>query len=157
HTRVPLLEEAQEAQVPVELEVGVDAALHQHPRAADLLELGELRADLLVREDVGVGLTTRAIEAAEAAADVAHVRVVDVAVDQVADGLGVGAHEPNLASGGGQAAERQLVQRDRFVRGQPLARCRLRQQAHDGQHNAAQNGTNAGLYTFEGRWVNWEY
>ena len=74
----------QQLEVVVDRELGVMAALHENLRAADRFELGDLRADLLVgSENVVVLVALRAHERAELAVDVADVRVIDVAVDDV--------------------------------------------------------------------------
>src|SRR5690606_18533488 len=134
YARVTLFEEAQKARVPVEGQVGVHTARHQHARAPDGLQLRQLRADLLVGEYVRVILPTRAVEAAEAAAHVADVRVVDVAIDQVRDGLGVRPGQANLVGGGGHVEERQVVKGEGLRRGEPAPGGRIGQEAHVCEH-----------------------
>ena len=58
--REALLDAAEEALEPVDLEVGMDAALHQHAGAAHLQGLGDLLVDLLEVEDVAL-FGTRAL------------------------------------------------------------------------------------------------
>src|SRR5690606_22051055 len=125
-----LLEEAQQVEVPVERQVGVHPALHEDAGAADGLQLRDLATQLLVGVRVGVVLTARAVEAAEAATDVAHVRVVDVAVDEVADRLGIGAPTPDGVGSSRQGEERQVVEPYCLLGCQPLPCSGLRQQAH---------------------------
>ena len=50
--REALLDAGEQALEPVDLEVGVDAALHEHAGAAHLLGLGDLLVDLFEIEDV---------------------------------------------------------------------------------------------------------
>ena len=95
--REALLDAGEEAFEPVDLEVGMKAALHQHAGAAHLLGFGDLLVDLLEVEDVAlVGarilalLWERAVEGAEGAVLGAEIGVVDVAIDDVGDdALGV--------------------------------------------------------------------
>ena len=63
----------------------VDAALHAHLGGARLRRLDGPRGDLVQREPVRVGVALALGEGAEPAADVADVREVDVAVDDVGD------------------------------------------------------------------------
>ncbi len=93
-----LLDAGEESLEPVDFQVGVKAALHQHAGAAHLLGFGDLFVDFFKREDVpliGAGnvlafLGERAVESAERAVLGAEVGVVDVAIDDVSDhALGV--------------------------------------------------------------------
>src|SRR5690349_10117914 len=61
----------------------MQTALHQHAGAAERDRLVDLLADLVERADVSVRRTGATIERAERADDVADVRVVDVAIDDV--------------------------------------------------------------------------
>src|SRR6185369_7819000 len=63
----------------------MQTALHQHARAAERDRLVNLRADLLECADVSVGRAGSTIERAERTDDVADVRVVDIAIDDVGD------------------------------------------------------------------------
>jgi hypothetical protein len=83
HRRVALLDAVQKVQVPVERQLGVHTALHQHLRAADRDELADLLVQLLVLERVAVVVLGVAAEGAERALGAAHVGVVDVPVDDV--------------------------------------------------------------------------
>ena len=69
--------------VPLELEVGMQAALHQNLIAAELDRFLDLLVELVALEHVAFGRLRRAIERAEIADRRADVRVVDVAVDVV--------------------------------------------------------------------------
>ncbi len=96
--REALLDAGEESLEPVDFQVGVKAALHQHAGAAHLLGFGDLFVDLFEVEDValvGAGnvlsfFGERAVEGAEGAVLGAEVGVVDVAIDDVGDyALGV--------------------------------------------------------------------
>jgi hypothetical protein len=92
--REALLDAAEEPLEPVDLEVGMDAALHQHAGAAHLDGLGDLLVDRLEVEDVALfrarPFGQRPVEGAEGAVLGAEVGVVDVAIDDVGDhALGV--------------------------------------------------------------------
>src|SRR5437764_14757335 len=82
---VVLLDVAQQVEIPGERDVGVVPALDENLYAAERLELVDLAADLFEREDVALGVLGAAAERAELAVGDAHVRVTDVAVDDVAD------------------------------------------------------------------------
>ena len=86
--REALLDAAEERLEPVDLEVRVDAALHQHTSAAHLNRLADLVVDGVEVEDVAFGgelALQRPVEGAEGAVLGAEVGVVDVAVNDVAD------------------------------------------------------------------------
>jgi hypothetical protein len=83
HVRRGLLGEAQPPEVVVEAPVGVDARLHADLRRAVGERLVHAADELLAVVLVGVRRALGDAEAAERAADDAHVRDVDVAVDDV--------------------------------------------------------------------------
>src|ERR1041385_3279955 len=60
-------------------------ALHQYARAAECDRLVDLFADLFEGTDVSVGRARSTIKRAERADDIADVRIVDVAIDDVGD------------------------------------------------------------------------
>src|SRR5205085_11003970 len=78
--RVARVERAQKVFVPLDAEVRVEPALHEHAGAAEREGLVDALADVFERADVRVGLARPPVEGAEGADDVADVRVVDVAV-----------------------------------------------------------------------------
>src|ERR1700729_2430782 len=92
-SREALLDAAEEALEPLDLEIGMNAPLHQYAGAPHFKSLGDLVADGFEFEDVGVarvgmGLAVdgqRTIEGAEGAVLSAVVGVVDVAIDDVCD------------------------------------------------------------------------
>src|SRR5678815_1229199 len=63
----------------------MQTTLHQHARAAERDRLVNLLADLVERADVSIGCARATIERAERAHDVADVRVIDIAIDDVSD------------------------------------------------------------------------
>ena len=118
--REALLDAGEEVFEPVDLEVGVDAALHEDAGAAHLDGLADLVVDGVEVEDVAFGgelALERPIEGAEGAVLGAEVGVVDVAVDDVADhafGMkaaadGVGLHADADEVVGGEAIESLLA------------------------------------------------
>src|SRR3984957_5373772 len=107
--REALFDSAEKTLEPVDLEIGMNAALHQHARAAHFESLGDFVADGLEFEDVaiarvGMGLAVdrqRGIEGAEGAVFSAVVGVVDVAIDDVGDyalGMQAAAHSVGIES-----------------------------------------------------------
>ena len=80
---------AQQLLVPLDRQVGVDAALHEDAGAVEGEGLLDLLADLLEGEEVALGVAGLAVEGAEAAAVDADVGVVDVAIDVVGGDRGV--------------------------------------------------------------------
>src|SRR5205823_2109936 len=94
--RVSRVQRAQKFFVPLDTELWVQSALHQHARSAERDCLVNLLANLFKGLDVRVRLSGPSVEGAEGADDVADVRVVDVAVNDVRDdAFGVFA-TPNL-------------------------------------------------------------
>src|SRR5258707_9133087 len=83
--RVVAFDVAQQIEIPLERDVGVVPALHQDLHAADRLQLVDLAADLLVRQQIALGMLGPSIERAELAVGDADVRVVDVPVDDIRD------------------------------------------------------------------------
>src|SRR5438445_1666731 len=74
-------------EVPLERDVGIVPTLHQDLHPAERLELLDLAADLLERQYVALGVLGPPVERAELAVGDADVRVVDVPVDDVRDGV----------------------------------------------------------------------
>jgi hypothetical protein len=118
--REALLDAGEEALEPVDLEVRVDAALHQHAGSAHIERLADLVVDGVEVEDVALGgelALERPVEGAEGTVLGAEVGVVDVAVDDVADhalGMKAAAHGVCLHADadqvvGGEAIERLLA------------------------------------------------
>ena len=76
-----LLDGAEEVLEVGDVELRMQAALHQDGGTLQVEGLLDLRVDLLLRENEGFGSTGRAVEGAEPASGDAHVCVVYVAVD----------------------------------------------------------------------------
>ena len=81
--RILCVQRAKQVLIPLDIEVRVKAALHQHARAAEFDRLIDTLLDLFHRMDVGVGFSRPSVEGAEGADDVADIRIVDIAVDDV--------------------------------------------------------------------------
>ena len=118
--RETIFDSAQHLLVPVDFQVGMQAALHQHSRTAKFHGLTDLVVNRVEVEDVAVFRgrpLQRAIEGAEGAVLGAKVRVIDVAVDDVGDhALGmqptahrVGFHADADQVIGGEHLERLLL------------------------------------------------
>src|ERR1017187_199254 len=85
-----LLDAAEQVFVPLDLEVGMQPALHENAGAAEVDGLLNLLVDSLVGEDVAFGVAHGPVESAEAAELGTEIGVVDVAIDDVGnDSLGV--------------------------------------------------------------------
>jgi hypothetical protein len=82
---VALLDAAEQVFIPLDLEIGMQPALHQHARAAQVERLLDFREDGFLRQNVAFGVAHGPVEGAEAAIFRAEVGVVDVAVDDVGD------------------------------------------------------------------------
>ena len=95
-------------------------ALDQDLPTAELRDLRDLGEQLLLRVHVGLGVVRPPVERAEPAVRDAHVRRVDVAVDDVGDDA---VRMLALAHEIGEAQERSqvraLVEQERFLRGDP--------------------------------------
>src|ERR1700679_1720794 len=107
--RKTLLDAAEEPLEPVDLEIGMNAALHEHAGTAHFESLSDFVADGFELEDVavarvGVGLAVdrqRTIEGAEGAVFSAVIGVVDVAIDDVGDhalGMQAATHSVGIES-----------------------------------------------------------
>jgi hypothetical protein len=79
------LHSAKEIFVPVQRQVGIVPALQQQLPAPECDRLVDLPEDLLEPEHVPFSRSDRTVEGAEITAGDADIRVVDVAVDDVAD------------------------------------------------------------------------
>jgi hypothetical protein len=84
----PLLNAAQHLLVPINLEIGMQASLHQHSCAAEVHGLANLVVDRIELEDVSLFRLRpfqRTVKRAEGAVFGAEVRVIDVAINDVRD------------------------------------------------------------------------
>src|SRR5438477_846215 len=83
-----LLDAAQHLLVPVNFQIGMQAALHQHARAAEFDRLANLVVDRFQIEDVPLfsfGSLQWMIKRAECAVLGAEVRVINIAIDNVSN------------------------------------------------------------------------
>ncbi len=80
-----LLDAAQQVFVPLDFQVGVQAALHEDAGAAEAEGLADFFEDDFLRVHVAFVVAERAVKGAEAAIFGADVGVVDIAIDDVAD------------------------------------------------------------------------
>ena len=122
--RVARLDRAEQILVPVDAEVGVVTALHQHRGAAESQRLLDLLEDHRARQHVALAAVPRpAVEGAEVAVGDADVGVVDIAVDDERDLVAVGAAVAHLVGGAADGDEvARAQQRERVVVGETLAR-----------------------------------
>ena len=125
--RVARLDRAEEILVVVDPEVGVMAALHQEPGPADRERLLDLLVDHGLRQEVALAhVAGPAVERAEVAVGDAHVRVVEVPVDDEGHLRRIRRPVADLvrdASDGDEVARAQ--KRDRVVVRDPLTVERL--------------------------------
>ena len=145
---VALLDRAEEVLVVIDPEVGMVAALHEQAGAAHRERLLDLLEDDRLREQVAlVAVARAAIEGAEVAVGDADVRVVEVAVDDERDPLGIGLAPPQLVGRAAHCHElARAQQRHRLLLGDALAIERLLQHgAHrcrlDRGHASASTGS----------------
>ena len=82
---IALLDAAEKILVPLDLEIGVQPALHQDAGAAQVERLLDLGKDGFLGQNVALGVAHRPVERAEAAIFGAEVGVVDIAVDDIRD------------------------------------------------------------------------
>src|SRR5213596_3117978 len=87
HLRKFAFDVVQQIEIPLLAQFRVMPALHQNLRAAERDRFLDLLVDLLVRDDVGIVVPLSAIKGAEFAIDVADIRVIDVAINDVGDDL----------------------------------------------------------------------
>ena len=98
--RILRAQRAQKIFIPLDAKIRVQSALHQHTGAAERDRLVDLFANLIHRPHVGVRRAGPAIECAECTDDVADVRVIDVAIDDVGDDIVGVTTLTNLIRGG---------------------------------------------------------
>src|SRR6266446_5968514 len=83
--RILRRQSAQQIFIPFNAKIRVQPALHQNARATQRNRLVNLLADFIDRANVSVGRAGPAIESAESADNIADIRVVYVAIDDVGD------------------------------------------------------------------------
>ena len=96
---------AQEIFVPLDAEIRMQSALHQHAGAAERDRLIDLFANGLDGLHVGIRRAWPPIESAERADHIADIRVVDVAIDDVGDDVVGMAALANLVRGGADGGD----------------------------------------------------
>ena len=111
---------AQQIEVVVAGQVGVDPALDAHFGRAPVPRFLRARGDLVVGQEVRVGIVAPLRECAEAASHVTDVREVDVSVDDVRDDVadGVAPHVVGDPAHLLEGVSLGLEQRERFVVGE---------------------------------------
>ena len=95
---------AEQILVPFNAKIGMQSALHQHPRATECYRLINLFADFIDGAHVGIWRAGPSIEGAERAHDITHVRVVDIAIDDVSDDVSGMLSLTNLVCGRANAS-----------------------------------------------------
>ena len=122
----------EQIQIPLLRQLRMMAALHQHLRAAERDRLLDFFVHLVERDDVGIVVLFHAVKRAELAIDVADVRVIDVAVNDVGDDVVAATVEilrlGELAAAVGERAEffqRQMIKPQRLALGKCACRPRL--------------------------------
>ena len=73
--------------VIVDLQIRMDAALHQNSRTTESQRFFNLFIDHVIGQHVSLGVTLNAIERTESAEFFADIGVVDIAIDDVADDI----------------------------------------------------------------------
>ena len=107
--RIARLDRTEEILVVVDPEIRMVAALHQHTRPTERESLFDLLEDHRRRQQIPLAaIAGAAVEGAEVAVGDAHVRVVDVPVDDEGDACRVDAPTAQLVCG---AADREQVAR----------------------------------------------
>ena len=79
------VQRSQQIFIPLDAEVGMQSALHEHASTAQRDGFVDLLADFFKRPDVSVRRAGSSVESTERANYIANVRVVDIAVDDVGD------------------------------------------------------------------------
>ena len=115
---IALLDAAEQILVPRQRQIGIVAALQQQLHAADGDRLVDLAEELVEAEHVALRRSDRTVERAEVALRDAHVRVVDVAVDDVGDdALGMLARADGVGQPAEQRRRRVAIELERLVGG----------------------------------------
>ena len=87
HMGILFLHVGKEVQILVDREGGVMPALQEDLDASGLGQFIELLVHLLMGDDIAVGILAGPVEGAELAVDVADVRVIDVAINDIGNDL----------------------------------------------------------------------
>src|SRR6185312_7854081 len=147
--RKALLDAAQQTLEPVDFQIGMQPALHQHAGAAHLERLGDLRVDRIEVEYVAFArylAFERTVKRAEGTVLRAEVRIVNISVDNVRDHAfrvqpladGIRLHAQTNQVVGVEIIEGLLTsQRHRSILGKKAHHVQLRTQASDPGPRAA--------------------
>src|SRR6266404_4570553 len=136
--RILRAQSTQKIFIPFDAKVRVQSALHQHPRAAQSNRLVNLCANLVDRAHVSIGRARPPIKRAERADNIADVRIVDVAIDDVSDDVVGMPSLANLIGGGADARDVIRLEQRRavFSREPPAAQGFIEEYLHVGVRHA---------------------
>src|SRR5262245_60744065 len=81
----PLFNSREETLIIVDLQIGVNAALHEYSSPSERKRLLDLFVDNVIGKDVGLRVTFNSIERTECTEFFANIRVINVAIYDVAD------------------------------------------------------------------------
>ena len=118
---VALLDSGQELLVVVDLEIRMNAALHQDSSATESERFFDLLVNDVIGQDVSLRIPLHPIERAKRAELLADIRVVDVPIDDVADDIVRVAADTNPIRGLGQIEQVRLFKQA----GSPLPELRV--------------------------------
>src|SRR5215831_1991849 len=82
-----LLDSGEEALIIVDLQVRMNTALHENSRPAQHQRFLDFLIDHMIRQNIRLWIALDSIERAERTELFAHIRVVDIAIDDVADDI----------------------------------------------------------------------
>src|SRR5689334_20735239 len=82
-----LLDSGEETLIIVDLQVRMNTALHENSRPAQRQRFFDFLIDHVIRQNIRLWITLNSIERAESAELFAHIRVVNIAIDDVADDI----------------------------------------------------------------------
>ena len=126
--RIFLADVPEPIEIPVELQARMMAPLHQNLHAAHRAQFVQFLVQLLATEDVVVLIFFGAIKCAELAVNIADVRVIDVAIDDVGHDLFAAAVvgralrlSSPCVSQGPEFFQRPAIKLQRFVAGDAFA------------------------------------
>lgn len=109
HGREITLEHPEQIDIPLQPQLGIDAALDQDLGSSQTHDFPHLPGDLSKAEREGAVLMARAIERAEPARNGAYVGVIDIAADRVSCDPGVGLLLSDFMRCGGERLGGQIV------------------------------------------------
>ena len=114
---VAFLDSREQLLVIVDLQIGMDPALHKNASTAQRQRFFDFLVDDVIRQDVGLVVALHAVERAEGAEFLADVGVIDIPIDDVADDvLGMPAQPDAIRRFCQVQKIRLLEKKDRVVR-----------------------------------------